>query len=90
MDIQGNELAALQGCLKTIERRRPAFLVELGNELERIRMFFRALGYRPFNFAVGLARFDPLEQRVLTRNLFFLPEEHCGAMLAGAPHRASA
>jgi FkbM family methyltransferase len=84
MDIQGKELGALQGCCKTIERRRPAFLIEVFDERERICAFFLANGYRPFNYDHGRRRFSALEDRVLTRNLFFLPTERCGAVLAAA------
>jgi FkbM family methyltransferase len=45
MDLQGFELTALQGMVRTIERSRPFIMIENGEDLERIALFLDAFGY---------------------------------------------
>jgi FkbM family methyltransferase len=83
IDIEIKEVDAILGCMDTIARCRPAFLVEVVSELDRILTLFTSLGYRPFNYQPGLG-FTPLQDRPLTRNLFFLPSEKCPEVVAAA------
>lgn len=84
MDVQGKEMDALLGCRKTIDRCRPAFLVEILTDIERIKALFHGFGYRPFNFDPSQRRFTPLLEGPATRNLFFVPAEKCQAFQAAA------
>ncbi len=90
MDIQGNEMAALQGCRETIQRCRPAFLVEIVTHLDTIKAFFLSIGYKPFNFDPTCAQMTPMMIRPTSRNVFFLPAERCGDILAAAASLSAA
>lgn len=63
MDIEGSELSVLEGGRKTLEKQKPAMLVEAekhcGDNGARIFDFFEALGYAAYYFRDGkLTRTD--------------------------------
>lgn len=62
MDVEGHELAALQGAAATLERSRPVLLVELEERLAPVAPVMAHLverGYRPHVLAHG--RFEEIE-----------------------------
>lgn len=76
IDIQGEELRALQGMSETIGRCRPVILVEMNLMQGGIAEFMREKGYEPYTY-------DPAKRKmnsgfgphtVQHRNQFFLPE----------------
>lgn len=72
LDIQGAERAALAGGRATIERTKPAMLIETGRDEDLVRVV-EAMGYRAYNYLDG--RLQP--RRHAVRNTVFA---HPGAM----------
>lgn len=50
LDLQGGELAALQGMMETLERHRPLVLMENSRHSEPVAALVEPLGYRPYNY----------------------------------------
>jgi FkbM family methyltransferase len=73
LDVQGLELRVLKGGAKTLERCRPALLVEVGNGAAE---FLRGYGYRSYGFRGG--RF--VLNGATVPNEFFLTDEHIRAL----------
>jgi FkbM family methyltransferase len=74
MDIQGKEMAALEGARETIARCSPAFLIEMLTNAEAIAAFLREYGYEAYSYDW---RNDSFSRAVepgapLSRNTFFL------------------
>ena len=61
IDVQGAELAALRGMARTLERYRPALLIEPGADFEKVRQFLENAGY-------SLYAYDVSGDRMLTLN----------------------
>jgi FkbM family methyltransferase len=76
MDIQGKELAALEGARETIRRRSPAFLIETLANADAIEAFLRDYGYRAYSYDWRHDRFIPAQEAgaARSRNTFFLLE----------------
>jgi hypothetical protein len=68
IDVEGHEMAVLEGARDTLGRCRPWLVVEaLGGEQEKVRAFLAALGYRETNLpALAGVAGSP-------HNLIFLP-----------------
>jgi FkbM family methyltransferase len=76
IDIQGEELRALQGMSETIGRCRPAILVEMNLMQGGIAEFMRGRGYEPYTYDAVKGKLIPGygPHTVQHRNQFFLPE----------------
>jgi FkbM family methyltransferase len=75
VDIQGNELAMLAGAMRTIERHRPEFLVEVVMNPSPIVSAFAEIDYRAFAFDAVRGAFSAYDadSPLASRNLFFSP-----------------
>ena len=75
LDIQGEELPALQGMSETISRCMPAILVEMNLMQNGISNFLSSKGYHPFTYNAAKKEMVPGYGPHSThyRNQFFLP-----------------
>ncbi len=84
LDLQGGELAAMQGMMTTLERHRPPVLMENNRHSEPITAALAPMGYRPRNWAPVkgslIAPANPFE----ALNLVLVTQAH----LAWLPHEA--
>ncbi len=82
IDIEGAELAALNGAASTIKKSRPMVLIEVVDlHLQRYNTsaamvfdFFTALSYRPYVLANGSVVLTSLESSRHHNDVFFLPD----------------
>jgi FkbM family methyltransferase len=74
MDIQGKELAALEGGRETIERCMPSFLIEMLMNADAIHGFLRRYGYEAYSYDWRRDRFSLARDASASRsrNTFFL------------------
>jgi FkbM family methyltransferase len=74
MDIQGKEVAALEGARETIEQCSPAFLIEMLTNAEAIADLLRRYGYQAYAYDWRRDRFAPAGEAgaPASRNTFFL------------------
>jgi len=80
IDIQGEELRALQGMSATIARCRPIVLVEMNLTQAGIAEFMRANAYQPYTYDAVTGKMLPGygPHTAQHRNQFFIPEEFAG------------
>lgn len=74
MDIQGKEVAALEGARETIAQRLPAFLIEMLTNADAIDAFLRKYGYQAYSYDWRRDRFALASDAGApkSRNTFFL------------------
>ena len=78
MDVEGHEIPAVRGALETIERFRPAMIIEsVFAEGDWLYPILRPLGYRGFVWRDGAFCLTSPSER--SQNVFFLMPHH-GAM----------
>ena len=82
IDVEGHEEAALTGAAATLERNRPALLIEIMGDLDqpdssagRVTAFLANRGYRPYVWADG---WRPRQAGESAVDYFFLRDEHIG------------
>lgn len=79
IDIQGKEVDCLQGLVTTIDRCRPAFLIECNMDGSNIVSFMRHLHYNPYLYdrpANRLNQLIDLSELGAGRNVFFVSDDH--------------
>jgi hypothetical protein len=75
MDVEGHEIPAVQGALGTIERFRPAMIIEsVLAEGDWLYPILEPLGYRGFVWRDGAFRLTGPSER--SQNVFFLMPHH--------------
>ena len=72
IDVEGHEIAVLDGMQETITRRRPVFMIE-DDHTKRLEEFFAPLGYSARLYAPDTGRLVPKTWDAL--NVFFVPDE---------------
>lgn len=80
IDIQGKEIDCLKGLVKTIEKCRPAFLIECNLDGNNIIEFMQLLNYSPYLYHQKTHRLIKAEGKLEfthARNVFFIPNEDC-------------
>jgi FkbM family methyltransferase len=83
IDIEGSELAALTGARRSLERFRPALMVEVTHREDEVMRLMREIGYRAYDTQLCPATADTR----LGPNRFFLPEEMSVSSWAERPAR---
>jgi len=74
MDLEGWELNALLGCVNTIKRCLPYFLIEYNpDDFKKICKFFRDRNYLPYGFDSKNMEFTKFSKNEF-RNCFFIPD----------------
>lgn len=74
IDVEGEELAVVQGLARTIARHRPILLVEYARHHAAIAALLDEHGYAAFTYLPEADRLVPREQR-RAQNVFFLPPD---------------
>jgi len=74
IDVEGAELGVLAGMRETIERCRPALMIERSERIDRVVALLAERDYRPFAFEPAAREFHPYEGQAAV-NVFFLPAE---------------
>lgn len=79
LDVQGYELAALEGARETLARARPILMIENGDALGAIDKFLKAHGFCGPYSRTADNRLGPVSTTDPSLNVFFLPcpSGHC-------------
>jgi FkbM family methyltransferase len=77
IDVEGAELGVVKGLLETIERCRPALMVERSERIEQVVELLGAGDYEPFVYERDADDFRPYREQPAV-NVFFLPAEKAG------------
>jgi len=75
IDIQGHEMNALKGLIKTIKKYRPLLLVEFNKDSLKIIKFLKRYDYKPFVYRSYNRKLFPLKKNTAF-NFFLLQKKH--------------
>jgi len=83
LDIEGAELDALKGGVRTLERHHPVLITEVdagflggfGHSTDELEGFLRSFGYSPWHYRADDGTLEPLESLAMIKhaNVVFLP-----------------
>lgn len=80
IDVEGSELACLEGAERTLARSRPLLLVEATENRSKIVQFLQGFGYEIFIRKMGrLSEYDPSAYDQAVRNVFAIHPRGVGA-----------